>query len=90
MAVELRFAFRLLHLRYAPIPMILIPIRYKIRQDWLRDLTCLNSKVKIKTITTEQFKRTTAPLPTRKKKLLSFNTYEIFCPTVVILVLIGY
>nr|DAM52872.1 MAG TPA: hypothetical protein [Caudoviricetes sp.] len=26
MAVELRFAFRLLHLRYAPIPMILIPI----------------------------------------------------------------
>jgi len=27
-------------------------IRYKFRQDWLVDSTCLNSKVKIKTITT--------------------------------------
>jgi len=60
--------------------MILIPkLVIKLGKNWLVDSTCLNSKVKIKTITTierlkKELLRTTNQL---KKKLLSFNTYEI-------------
>jgi len=57
MAVELHFAFRLLHLWRTPTPMILIPILViKLGKDWLVDLTCLTQS-KIKVITTERFKK---------------------------------